>query len=94
MFRLFMRFPEGRQKTLTLSYDDGPVQDIRLIDIMNHYGIKGTFNLNSMRLQPEKLEAQYVAGVKYREALRPEQMLALYPNSVTKLHCIPLPILF
>ena len=81
MFRLFMRFPEGRQKALTLSYDDGPVQDIRLIDIMNHYGIKGTFNLNSMRLQPEKLEAQYVAGVKYREALRPEQMLALYPNS-------------
>jgi hypothetical protein len=32
---------------LTLSYDDGVEQDMRLLEIMNKYGLKGTFNLNS-----------------------------------------------
>lgn len=45
MASLFMRFPGG--KALTLSYDDGVEQDVRLIDIMNKFGLKGTFNLNS-----------------------------------------------
>lgn len=35
------------RKALTFSYDDGVTQDIRLIEIFNKYGIKGTFNLNS-----------------------------------------------
>ena len=43
----FMRFPGFTKKALTLSYDDGNVEDIRLVEIMNRYGIKGTFNLNS-----------------------------------------------
>lgn len=42
-----MRFYEGKEKALTLSYDDGQIHDIRLIEIMNKYGIKGTFNLNA-----------------------------------------------
>lgn len=42
-----MRFPGFRRKALTLSYDDGVVNDRRLIEIMNKYGLKGTFNLNS-----------------------------------------------
>lgn len=37
----------GKMKALTLSYDDGVVQDIRLVEILNRYGLKGTFNLNS-----------------------------------------------
>lgn len=44
---IFMRFPGGRSKALTLSYDDGVEQDIKLIEIMNKHGLKGTFNLNS-----------------------------------------------
>lgn len=44
---LFMRFPEGRAKALTFSYDDGVEQDIRLVELLNKYGMKGTFNLNS-----------------------------------------------
>ena len=48
-----MRFPKGRAKALTLSYDDGTEQDIRLIRIMNQNGLKGTFNLNSGRFAPE-----------------------------------------
>lgn len=42
-----MLFPQGKSKAFTMSYDDGVIQDRRLVDIMNRYGIKGTFNLNS-----------------------------------------------
>lgn len=42
-----MMFPNGKTKAFTLSYDDGTIHDRRLIDIMNRYHIKGTFNLNS-----------------------------------------------
>ena len=53
MSGMFMRFPKGRAKAPTLSYDDGTEQDIRLIRIMNQNGLKGTFNLNSGRFAPE-----------------------------------------
>ena len=43
---LFMRFPEGRAKALTFSYDDGVEQDIRFVELLNKYNMKGTFNLN------------------------------------------------
>lgn len=37
----------GKKKAVTFSFDDGVSQDIRLIEIFNKYGLKGTFNLNS-----------------------------------------------
>lgn len=37
------------RKFLTFSFDDGTEQDIRLIAMLNQYGLKGTFNLNSGR---------------------------------------------
>jgi peptidoglycan/xylan/chitin deacetylase (PgdA/CDA1 family) len=40
-------FPNGKMKALTLSYDDGVEQDRRLVEILNRYNIKATFNLNS-----------------------------------------------
>ena len=40
-------FPGGKRKALTLSYDDGVEQDITLMGILDKYGIKCTFNLNS-----------------------------------------------
>jgi hypothetical protein len=46
----FDRFPGGRTKALTLSYDDGKVHDRRLVDILNQYGVRGTFHLNSGNL--------------------------------------------
>ena len=44
--KFFMRFPGGRPKAFTLSYDDGHRCDLRFIDILNKYGLKSTFNLN------------------------------------------------
>ncbi len=43
----FLRFPEGKLKAVTFSYDDGCRADIQLAEIFNKYGMKGTFNLNS-----------------------------------------------
>ena len=40
-------FPGGKSKAFTLSYDDGTVQDRRLVEIFRKHGLKGTFNLNS-----------------------------------------------
>ena len=37
----------GKMKAVTFSFDDGVTQDIRLIEIFNKYGLKGTFNINS-----------------------------------------------
>ena len=44
--KAYIAFPEGKSKALTMSYDDGKLQDERLLSIFNQYGIKGTFNLN------------------------------------------------
>lgn len=41
-------FQEGKlKKAITFSYDDGVVQDIKMVDLMAKYGIKATFNINS-----------------------------------------------
>ena len=43
----FNCYPGGKTKALTMSYDDGQIHDLRLIEIFNKYGIKGTFHLNA-----------------------------------------------
>lgn len=47
---VFNRFPGGVSRCLTVSYDDGVPEDIRLIEIFNKNGIKSTFFLNSINL--------------------------------------------
>lgn len=48
-----MRFKNGKMKALTLSYDDGVIQDKRLTEILASGGIKCTFNISSGRYLPE-----------------------------------------
>lgn len=43
----FMRFPDGKAKALTFSYDDGVEADKRLMQIFNRFNLKATFNLNN-----------------------------------------------
>lgn len=43
---VMMRYPEGKAKALTFSYDDGCEQDKRLAQIFDKYGMKATFNFN------------------------------------------------
>ena len=70
MGQVMMRFPGGRQRALTLSYDDGVEQDVKLIDIMKKYGLKGTFNLNSGLYAPEG--TVYPAGQIHRRMTKEE----------------------
>lgn len=52
----FLRFPDFKEKAVTLSYDDGVAQDKRLIGIMKKNGLKGTFNINSELFAPQPSE--------------------------------------
>ncbi len=73
---MYMKLKDGKSKVITLSYDDGVVQDIRLIEIMNKYGLKGTFNINSGVYFPEDgVRERYYGRMKLSEAKE------LYTNS-------------
>jgi hypothetical protein len=39
-------YPGGKTKAFNISYDDGVIQDIRFVEMLNRFGLKGTFNLN------------------------------------------------
>ena len=65
MKTVYCCYPGGKHKALTMSYDDGCVQDRRLVELFNRYGIKGTFHLNSGltdrdgRIPPEEIPVLY-----------------------------------
>lgn len=46
MRSVFMRYPNGKAKAVTFSYDDGCPQDKRLVELFDKYGMKATFNFN------------------------------------------------
>lgn len=73
---MYMKLKDGKSKVLTLSYDDGVVQDIRLMKILDKYGIKCTFNVNTGLFLPEDAVRQRFHGrMKISEAKE------LYTNS-------------
>ena len=48
---VFMRFPEGKGKCVTLSYDDARKSDIRFSDMLEKYGLKCTFNVTGEKFR-------------------------------------------
>lgn len=82
---IYMRFPEGKTKTLTFSYDDGVEQDIRFIDILDKYNMKGTFNINS-GLYPE------LTGIESHR-LSEAMCKTLYKNHEVAIHGLTHPYL-
>ena len=80
----FLRFPEGKFKDVTFSYDDGVKADIRLAEIFNKYGMKGTFNINSRHLvkgdAPNRLTVdeikEYILGAGHEVAIHGAQHIA------------------
>lgn len=83
----FYRFPNGLHKALTLSYDDGVEQDIRLMDILDKHGIRCTFNLNSGCWAAEG--TVYPAGQIHRR-LTASRAAKIYanPNHEVAAHCL------
>ena len=78
MSNIFMRFPKGKKRALTLSYDDATDQDIRLIELMKKHGLKGTFNVNSGCYTEEG--TVYKEG-QYHRRMTKKQAIDLYKNS-------------
>ena len=65
---------DGKSKVLTFSYDDGVVQDKRLMEIFDCHGLKGTFNINSGLYRPSDTDGSSGRMTK-------GSCLALYKNS-------------
>ena len=75
---VFNRYPEGKLKALTMSYDDGPFADRRLVGIFDKYGIRGSFHLNSNRF--------------YKDPdFKPEEVAELYKNHEISCHTLTHP---
>lgn len=78
MHKTYYCFPEGKHKVLTMSYDDGKLQDRHLIDIFNKYHIKGTFHLNG-------------GLIKNQERIKEEEIYTLYTNHEIACHTLTHP---
>lgn len=80
----------GKMKALTFSYDDGVLQDERLIQIFNKYGLKGTFNLNSELLgKPGSLMME---GTKVDHTkVKPEDVKSIYTGHEVAVHTLTHP---
>jgi peptidoglycan/xylan/chitin deacetylase (PgdA/CDA1 family) len=57
-FMIEMLFPNGKSKALILSYDDGSIEDRKLVSLLNKYGLKGTFHLNSGKFSAKGIIGQ------------------------------------
>ena len=68
-----MLFPGGKLKALIISMDDGRNTDKKLVSLLNKYGIKGTFHLNSAKL-----------GTK--DYLKKEEIKSLFKNHEVSVH--------
>ena len=57
-------FPGGKPYALTMSYDDGRIYDRELVSIFDRYGLRGSFHLNSGKLDtPGYLRADEVESL-------------------------------
>jgi len=55
MNHYFLRYPGGKTKAVTFSYDDGCRSDYKLLEILNKYNMKCTFNISSYNIVNEKV---------------------------------------
>lgn len=77
----------GKKKAITFSFDDGIMQDIRVIEILDKYGLKGTFNLNSGKFgtnNPYEVNGRVVQ----RRMIEPNQVKELYKNHEVAAHTV------
>lgn len=80
---MLMRFPGGRRKALTLSYDDGRVYDARLADIFNSHGLRSTFFICSGFMRPEDRAYDPAGYLSFSEARRVYEGHEIASHTVT-----------
>ncbi|MCR4693554.1 MAG: polysaccharide deacetylase family protein [Firmicutes bacterium] len=82
----------GKKKAITFSYDDGVTQDIRLIDILDKYGLKCTFNLSSDLLGLSG--SLIIEGVKVNHTKnKVDEIAEIYKNHEVAAHTLTHPCL-
>ena len=87
---MYMKLKDGKSKVIMFSYDDGVVEDIRLIDIFNARGLKGTFNINTGLYFPEDAERNHYYG---RMKLSESQKLYIGSGQEVAVHALTHPFL-
>ncbi len=81
---------QGKKKAVTFSFDDGVTQDIRLVEILNKYALKGTFNINSGLLGlPNRLQRLNVDHTK----IKASEVKTLYDGHEVAVHSLTHPTL-
>jgi len=92
MMQSIFRFPGFLTRACTLSYDDGVSDDERLIGIMRKYGLKGTFNLNSMHLV--LTDDKHLSVNKIKELYGEDTEIAIHGYRHLLLENYPAPLAF
>ena len=82
-------YPGGKKKAFNITYDDGVLQDARFVALLNRYGIKGTFNLNSQLMQ-EGFAWTHPNGMQVKR-LAPKQAKHLYDGHEIASHTLTHP---
>ena len=83
------RFPNGKTKIFNVTYDDGVLQDVRFVALLNRYGLKGTFNLNSGLMESE-FEWTHESG-RVIKRLSKEKAVPLYQGHEIACHTLTHP---
>lgn len=84
-------YPQGKAKSFSVSYDDGVLQDVRFVNLLNQYGLKGTFNLNSGLMENE-FEWIHETGCIVKR-LSKEKVLSLYDGHEVASHTLTHPFM-
>lgn len=77
-------YPGGKSKAVSFSYDDGVIQDVRFVELLNRYGLKGTFNLNYGLLR-QNFTWQHECGMTVRR-IPEDQVAAVYEGHEVASH--------
>ena len=81
---------DGKKKAVTFSFDDGVTQDIRLIEILNKYNLKATFNINSSLLGKKNELVRNGKTVRH-DKIDPDDLKSIYEGHEIAAHTLTHP---
>lgn len=81
---------QQKKKAITFSYDDGVTQDIRLIELLNKYDLKCTFNLNSEKLGHEGMLVRNGLRIAHYK-VHPQSVREIYAGHEVAVHTLTHP---
>ena len=79
-------YPYGKKKAFNVTYDDGVLQDVRFVELLNKYNLKGTFNLNSGLMEKE-FEWTHECGLVIKR-LKKDVVVDLYKGHEVASHTL------